>query len=110
MNKKKRNGLAGHAADMRRDKGNSCRLFWTSQGTWARSNVRRAHYFAKHMSDAFQSHASENEPEVEERQEVPFQLDPPIKRLIGADVQEVLDNMNPKKQSYYDLITDKILK
>jgi hypothetical protein len=33
----------------------------TSQGTWARSNVEKAHAFAKHLADVFQPHPSENE-------------------------------------------------
>jgi hypothetical protein len=37
-----------------------------SQGTWARSNVEKAHAFAEHLAKAFQSHPSENEPEEEE--------------------------------------------
>jgi hypothetical protein len=38
----------------------------TSQGTWARSNVERAHAFAEHLAKIFQPHPSENEPEEEE--------------------------------------------
>jgi hypothetical protein len=38
----------------------------TSQGTWARSNVEKAHTFAEHTAKVFQPHPSENEPEEEE--------------------------------------------
>jgi hypothetical protein len=38
----------------------------TSQGTWARSNVRKAHTFDEHLANIFQPHPSENEPEEEE--------------------------------------------
>jgi hypothetical protein len=40
--------------------------FRTSQGTWARSNVKKAHAFPEHLTKVFQSHPSENEPEEEE--------------------------------------------
>jgi hypothetical protein len=39
---------------------------WTSQGTWARSNVEKAHALSKHLAEVFQQHLSENEPEEEE--------------------------------------------
>jgi hypothetical protein len=42
--------------------------------------------------------------------ETPYQLEPPINRLKRAEVQEVINSLNPKKSSGYDLITDKILK
>jgi hypothetical protein len=57
----------------------------TSQGTCARSNVKKAQAFVKHLADVFQLHLSENEPEEEEaliqRLEAPYQLQPPIKRF-----------------------------
>jgi hypothetical protein len=34
----------------------------TSQGTWTRSNVEKAHAFAEHLAKVFQPHPSENEP------------------------------------------------
>jgi hypothetical protein len=37
-------------------------LLQTSQGIWARSNVKKAHAFAKHLAEGFQPHPSENEP------------------------------------------------
>jgi hypothetical protein len=37
----------------------------TSQGTWARSNVEKAHTFAEHLAKVFQPHPLENEPEEE---------------------------------------------
>jgi hypothetical protein len=37
----------------------------TSQGTWARSNVKKAHAFAEHLANVFQPHLSENDPEEE---------------------------------------------
>jgi hypothetical protein len=41
---------------------------------------------------------------------VTFQFEPPINRLKSAEVQYVINNLNPKKSSGYDLITGKILK
>jgi hypothetical protein len=86
----------------------------TSQGTWARSNVKKAHAFAEHLGDVFQPHPSKNEPEEEEALtqllETPYQLEPPINHLKRAEVQEVINSLNPKKSSSYDLITGKILK
>jgi hypothetical protein len=54
----------------------------TSQGTWARSNVEKAHAFAKHLANVFQPHPSQNQPEEEEALmqllKTPYQLEPPI--------------------------------
>jgi hypothetical protein len=86
----------------------------TSQGTWARSNVKKAHAFAKHLASVFQLHPLENQPEEEEALmqllETHYQQEPPINRLKRAEVQEVINSLNPKKSSGYDLITGKILK
>jgi hypothetical protein len=40
----------------------------------------------------------------------PYQLEPPINRLKRAEVKEIINSLNPKKSSDYDLITGKILK
>jgi hypothetical protein len=42
--------------------------------------------------------------------EIPYQLESPINLLKRAEVQEVINSLNPKKSSGYDLITGKILK
>jgi hypothetical protein len=39
-----------------------------------------------------------------------YQLEPPINHLKRAEVQEVINSLNPKKSSGYDLITGIILK
>jgi hypothetical protein len=56
----------------------------------------------------------ENEPKEEEALiqllETPYQLEPPINRLKRAEIQEVINSLNPKESSGYDLITGKILK
>jgi hypothetical protein len=41
-------------------------LLTTSQGTWARSNAKKACAFAEPLANVFQPHPTENEPEVEE--------------------------------------------
>jgi hypothetical protein len=77
------------------------------------TNDKNAHAFAKRLTDVFQPHPSENEPEEEEALiqllESPYQLEPPIKRFKRAEVPEVISNLNPKKSSGYDLIIGKIL-
>jgi hypothetical protein len=40
----------------------------------------------------------------------PYQLKPPINWIKRAEVQEVINSLNPKKSSGYGLITGKILK
>jgi hypothetical protein len=62
----------------------------TSQGTWARRNVEKAHAFAEHLANVFQLHPSENKPIKEEALiqllETPYQLEPTINRLRIAEV------------------------
>jgi hypothetical protein len=86
----------------------------TSQGTWARSNVEKAHSFAEHFANVLQPHPSENQLEEEEELmqllKTPYQLEQPINRLKRAEVQEVISSLNPKKSLGYDFITGKILK
>jgi hypothetical protein len=85
----------------------------TLQGTWARSNVNKAHAFTEHLAEVFQPHPSKTEPQKEEALiqflEAPYQVKPPINRLKRAEVREV-SSLNPKKSSGYDLITGKIFK
>jgi hypothetical protein len=40
----------------------------------------------------------------------PYQLEPPINHLKRAQVQEVINSLNPKKSTGYSLITGIILK
>jgi hypothetical protein len=42
--------------------------------------------------------------------ETPYQPEPSINRLKRAEVKEVINSLNPKKSSGYDLTTGKILK
>jgi hypothetical protein len=41
--------------------------------------------------------------------ETPYQLEPPINRLEGFEVQEVINSLNLRKSQRYDLITGQIL-
>jgi hypothetical protein len=65
--------------------------------------VEKAHAFAEHLANVFQPHPSENEPAEEETLiqllETPYRLKPPINRLNRAEVQEVINSLNPKKSS-----------
>jgi hypothetical protein len=85
-----------------------------SQGTWARSNVEKARAFAERLANVFQPHPSENQPEEEgaliQLLEIPYHPEPLINRLIRAEGQEVINSLNLKKSSGYDLISGKILK
>jgi hypothetical protein len=60
----------------------------------------KAHAFAKHLANIFQPHPSENQPEEEDALtqllETPYQLEPPINRLKKAEVQEIINSLNPK--------------
>jgi hypothetical protein len=66
------------------------------------------------LGKVFQLQPSENETEEEEARiqllETPYQQEPPINRLKTAEVQKVINSLNHKKSSGYDLITGKILK
>jgi hypothetical protein len=74
-------------------------LLRTSQGTWARSNIEKAHAFTEHLPYVFQLHPSESEPEEEEAliqlMGTPYQHEPPISHLKRAEVQEVISSLNP---------------
>jgi hypothetical protein len=53
----------------------------TPLGTWASSNIEKAHAFAHHLAEVFQPHPSENLPEEDEAithfLETPYQPEPP---------------------------------
>jgi hypothetical protein len=69
-----------------------------SQGTWASSNVKKAHTFTQYLAEVFQPHPSENEQEEEETLtqllETPYQLQPSINPLKRAEVQEVISSLS----------------
>jgi hypothetical protein len=60
----------------------------TLLGTWASSNVEKAHAFANHLANVFQPHPTENQPEEEEALtqllETPYQLEPPINSIFNT--------------------------
>jgi hypothetical protein len=66
---------------------------------WTRSNVKKAHPFAGHLTEVCQPHCSENEPEEEKARiqllKAPYQLKPPINHHKRAEVQEVISRLNP---------------
>jgi hypothetical protein len=74
-----------------------------------KSNVEKLHAFVEDLANVFEPHPSENEPEEEEALiqllETPYQHEPPINRLKRAEVQEVINSLNPRKSSRFDLIT-----
>jgi hypothetical protein len=86
----------------------------TSQGTWAKRNIGKTHAFAERLAKDFQLHPSENEPEEENALtqvlETLYHLEPPINCLNIAEVQEVINSLNPKKSPHFYLIAAKILK
>jgi hypothetical protein len=85
----------------------------TSKGTWARNNVEEAQSFNDHLEDVFshipQKMSAKMKKPLSNFLEAPYQLEPPINRHKGAEVQEVINSLNPIKSSGYDLITGKIL-
>jgi hypothetical protein len=66
----------------------------------AGSNVEKEHAFAEHLAKVSQSHPLEIEHEEEEALmqllETPYQFEPPINQLKRAEVQEVINSLNPK--------------
>jgi hypothetical protein len=81
----------------------------TSQGTWSRSNVENANAFAesKSISAAPLRKCTRRGTSTytTSRDTLPTR----ITNLKRAEVQEVINSLNPKKSSGYDLITGKIL-
>jgi hypothetical protein len=83
-----------------------------TQGTWARSDTENANTFADHLANVFQPHRSENSP-VEALVyylETPYQLDPPLNRLLRSEVHAVVKNLNPNNHLGTTLSLAKYLK
>lgn len=81
---------------------------------WARNDKEKANVFAQHLAKVFQpyppSSSAEEEDDIMEFQETPFQMDFPIKKFRLKEVEKIIYNdINPKKAPGYDLITGKIL-
>jgi hypothetical protein len=86
-----------------------------ADGKWARDYKEKAQAFANHLQTVFQPFPSaitdEQEAEITEFIEAPFQLDLPIKPFKLNEVKEILQNkLDPQKAPGWDLITGRILK
>jgi hypothetical protein len=71
------------------------------QGTWARNNAKKAQAFATHLKQVFEPHPLENTTEEEyiiQLLETRYQLEPPMKGLKRAEVQEIINSLNPPKK------------
>lgn len=83
-------------------------------GTWARSNNEKAKAFAEYLSNVFKPYNiepnDEDNNEIQNFLNIPFQLDLPIKKFTPKEIQMVITKeINPKKAPGYDLISGKIL-
>jgi hypothetical protein len=62
----------------------------TAQGTWARTNIAKAHAFANHLASVFQPHHT-NLPDEEELLvrllQSRYQLEPPLHRFKQTEIQ-----------------------
>jgi hypothetical protein len=85
----------------------------TPLGTWASSNIDKAHAFAHHLAEVFKPHPSENLPKEEEAithfLETPYQLETSISSIRRTKAHAIISSLHPIKSSGYDLITDRIL-
>lgn len=84
-------------------------------GNWARSDKEKGLAFAKHLESVFMPFSStlpaEQEAEINEFLQAPFQMDLPVKKFKTSEVKSIIiDDLNPKKSPGYDLITGKVLK
>jgi hypothetical protein len=71
-----------------------------AQGTRARYDIEKANTFAEHLANVFQLHPSSENSPVEEKAliqylETPYQLDPPLNRLLRSEVHAVVKNLHP---------------
>jgi hypothetical protein len=73
----------------------------TSQATLPRNNVKNACAFAEHVANVFPPHAET----LIQLLETTYELEPQFNRLKRAEVQEVINSLNPIKSSGYHLIT-----
>jgi hypothetical protein len=78
----------------------------TSQGTRARNNVKKAHAFNEHLQTFFSCILQKLNMIGKKHLHKVWRLPT---NSNGQEVQEVINSLNPKKSSGYDLITGKIL-
>lgn len=72
-------------------------------GEWARSDAEKAATFANHLAKVFQPYpqeiTDEEETEIRDYLEAPFQMSPPIKKITIAEVKTTINNhTDPKKK------------
>jgi hypothetical protein len=75
---------------------------------------RKSNAYAEHLAEVVQPHPSEKLTRrgrsTYPTSRGPYQLEPLINRLKRTEIQEVMNSLNHKKSSGYDLITGKIFK
>lgn len=83
-------------------------------GTWAKTDKDKAYTFANHLCEVFQPHqrevSAEEEEDIHEVINAPYQMAPPIKIFKKSEVEEVIDNLENKKSPGYDIISSLVLK
>lgn len=82
--------------------------------TWAKTNQQKASAFAEHLEKVFQPFPAviphNEEEEIHQYLQAPFQLSPPIKKIKASEVRQIIStNLNIKKAPGYDLISGKVL-
>lgn len=84
------------------------------QGGWSKSPKEKAETFANHLRNVFTPNDTtehiEEENEINQALEEPYQLEPPTKSFTKTEIKKVIKfNINPKKAPGYDLITGQII-
>lgn len=86
----------------------------TTTGEWARTDTEKVEAFAKHLSNVFQPFVDtviQEEEEISEQLEAPFQLSPPIKAFSPGEIVTMIKRkLSAKKSPGFDLITGRLLK
>jgi hypothetical protein len=80
---------------------------WTHLCIWTNSNFDKAHAFAHHLSEIFQPHSSENLPADDEafiQLPKPLSTGTPVPRFRCTNIQTIVNSLNSKNSSGYDLI------
>lgn len=82
---------------------------------WARNDKQKTEVFVKHLKKVFEPFQSEvtaeDEDEIKQFLETPFQMEVPIKKIKISEVKStILKEINIKKAPGFDLITGKVLR
>ena len=85
----------------------------SSTGQWARSDDEKAKRFAEHLEKVFTpftfSNPINDEAEIQNYLEAPFQLDLPVKNIKISEGKSIIQNeLNPNAPGF-DLITGKVI-